>query len=235
MHNDYFQFKQFTIRQGRCAMKVGTDGVLLGAWADVADCRRILDVGTGTGLIAIMAAQRNPLARVDAVEIDGKACGQAEENAKNCPWSDRVRVYHGTIQEFQPDALYDLILCNPPFFVHSTPAPGHERTIARHCETLSHQDLLQAADRLLTPSGRFCLILPIPEAENFIRAALSQEWFINKLTNVFPTPLKPRKRCMIELSHQDTPCEEDAIILEIERHNYHETFRRLVQDFYLKM
>ena len=233
MANDYFQFKQFTIRQGGSAMKVGTDGVLLGAWADVEGCERILDVGTGTGLIAIMAAQRAPLASVDAIEIDPLSSEQAASNARACPWSDRIRVHQGAVQDFHPAVRYDLLLCNPPFFVRSTPTPERARTIARHCETLTHEDLLRVADRLLIPSGRLCLILPVPETQNFVRFARGREWFVNKLTNVFPTPLKARKRCLLSLSRRESPCQEDAIIIETEPRKYHESFRRLIWDFYL--
>ena len=233
MANDYFQFKRFIIHQGQCAMKVGTDGVLLGAWANVEESKDILDVGTGTGLIAILAAQRNPFARIDAIEIDASACAQAKENVKTCPWNERIHVCQGAIQDFNPDHRYDALLCNPPFFVRSTPAPELGRTIARHCETLTHEDLLRAAERLLSSDGKLCVILPVTEAQNFIRLAQGREWFVNKLTNVFPTPQKPRKRCLIELSHSRLPYQEDSIIIETERHVYHHTFHALMRDFYL--
>ena len=138
MANDYFQFKQFTIRQEKCAMKVGTDGVLLGAWADVTQARRLLDIGTGTGLIAIMAAQRNPELIIDAIEIDPAAFEQARENANNTPWRERIHIFQGKVQTFAPAYKYDTIVCNPPFFINSTknrhsiaPWPG----IAKHYRT----------------------------------------------------------------------------------------------------
>jgi len=235
MANDYFQFKKFTIRQDKCAMKVGTDGVLLGAWANLDHTQRLLDIGTGTGLIAIMAAQRNPEVVADAIEIDPQAFGQARENVRNCPWRERIRLFQGQVQTFFPGYQYDSIVCNPPFFINSTKTPELTRTLARHCETLSHADILQVSDQLLLPEGRLCVILPIVEADHFIKSALTKKWFINKLTNVCPTPAKPPKRKLIELSKIETPYIEDSVIIEIERHVYHETYIKLTQDFYLKL
>lgn len=138
MANDYFQFKQFTIRQERCAMKVGTDGVLLGAWTDVTHARRLLDIGTGTGLIAIMAAQRNPELIIDAIEIDPAAFEQARENANSTSWRERIHLFQGEVQAFAPPHKYDIIVCNPPFFINSTKNPELNRTlagIAKHYHT----------------------------------------------------------------------------------------------------
>lgn len=235
MANDYFQFKQFTIYQGRCAMKVGTDGVLLGSWADLTESKHILDIGTGTGLIALMAAQRNSQAQIDAIEIDEDACKQALENVQASPWQNRINIFHGRIQDFQPEHSYDSILCNPPFFGHSTPTPLHSRTIARHCETLTHEELLQHAKRLLTPTGKLCVILPVQETTHFIKLSQEKEWFINKLINIFPTPQKQRKRCMLELSCQKGEYSEEDLIIENKRHIYHESFQKLVKDFYLHL
>ena len=151
MANDYFQFKQFTIRQEKCAMKVGTDGVLLGSWADLTHARRLLDIGTGTGLMAIMAAQRNLELIIDAIEIDPAAFEQARENANNSPWRERIHLFQGEVQAFTPTYKYDIIICNPPFFINSTKNPELNRTLARHCETLSHEDILQVSDNLLLP------------------------------------------------------------------------------------
>lgn len=235
MANDYFQFKQFTIYQDRCAMKVGTDGVLLGSWADLTGSKHILDIGTGTGLIALMAAQRNSQAQIDAIEIDIKAYQQAIENVQASPWWNRVAIFHGRIQDFQPKQPYDTILCNPPFFDHSTLTPLHNRTIARHCETLTHEELLQHAKRLLSSSGKLCVILPVQETTLFIKLSQNNEWFINKLINIFPTPQKQRKRCMLELSCWKREYIEEDLIVENKRHIYHESFQKLVKDFYLHL
>lgn len=233
MANPWFRFKEFTIRQDRCAMKVGTDGVLLGAWADIEQARHILDIGTGSGLIAIMAAQRNSLAQIDAIEIDLSACDQARENVALCRWNERIHVFKGEVQQFQPGKLYDTILCNPPFFIRSTPNPEPTRNQARHCETLSYPDLLTAANRLLADKGSLQLILPVNEAKLFIGMATDEKWFINKITRVYPTPEKPEKRCLLSLSHIETERQEDYLIIETERHIYHETFKQLTKDYYL--
>ena len=235
MANDYFQFKQFTIRQEKCAMKVGTDGVLLGAWADVTQARRLLDIGTGTGLIAIMAAQRNPELIIDAIEIDPAAFEQAQENANNTPWRERIHIFQGKVQTFAPAYKYDTIVCNPPFFINSTKNPAHNRTLARHCETLSHEDILQVSDHLLLPEGKLCVILPVNEAKQFLELAQNKKWFLNKLTTVYPTPDKAPKRQLIELSKIKKHPVENSITLEIERHVLHESYANLTKDFYLKL
>lgn len=216
-------------------MKVGTDGVLLGAWANLDHTRRLLDIGTGTGLIAIMAAQRNPEILADAIEIDPMAFEQAQANVNNTPWRERIQLFQGQIQTFTPEYQYDIIICNPPFFINSTKTPELNRTLARHCEMLSHADILQVSDHLLVPEGRICVILPIVEADHFIKLALTKKWFINKLTNVHPTPSKPPKRKLIELSKIKAPYIENRVILEIERHIYHETYIELTKDFYLRL
>ncbi len=235
MANDYFQFKQFTIRQEKCAMKVGTDGVLLGAWADLTHSRRLLDIGTGTGLIAIMAAQRNLELTIDAIEIDPAAFEQALENVHNTPWRERIHLFQGKVQTFIPDNKYDTIVCNPPFFINSTKNPEHSRTLARHCETLSYEDILKVSNNLLLPEGKLCVILPVNEADHFISLAQGQKWFVNKLTTVYPTPNKAPKRKLIELAKYQKNLVEDSIIIEIERHIYHDTYTKLTKDFYLKL
>lgn len=235
MANDYFQFKQFTIRQEKCAMKVGTDGVLLGSWANLTDARRLLDIGTGTGLIAIMAAQRNPELIIDAIEIDPAAFEQARENANSTPWRERIHIFQGKVQEFTPTYKYDIIICNPPFFINSTKNPEFNRTLARHCETLSHEDLLQVSDNLLLPKGKLCVILPVNEAKHFLELTQGKKWFVNKLSTVYPTPDKAPKRQLIELSKVKGCPVEDSVILEIERHTLHENYANLTRDFYLKL
>ena len=235
MANDYFQFKQFTIRQEKCAMKVGTDGVLLGSWTDLTHARRLLDIGTGTGLMAIMAAQRNLELIIDAIEIDPAAFEQARENANNSPWRERIHLFQCEVQAFTPTYKYDIIICNPPFFINSTKNPELNRTLARHCETLSHEDILQVSDNLLLPGGKLCVILPVNEAKHFIELTQGKKWFVNKLSTVYPTPDKAPKRQLIELSKVKKYLVEDSIILEIERHTLHESYANLTRDFYLKL
>ncbi|UYZ64336.1 tRNA1(Val) (adenine(37)-N6)-methyltransferase [Hymenobacter weizhouensis] len=175
MPNSYFQFKQFRVEQGECAMKVCTDACVLGAVADVAEARRILDVGTGTGLLALMAAQRNPLARVEAVEVDEAAAAQAAANFRASPWAARLALHAQSLAQFAATgpAPFDHILCNPPFFRHSLRSPDSGRTTARHTapDTLPFAELARFAADYLTPEGRLTVLLPPPEMQHFERAA----------------------------------------------------------------
>ena len=161
MANDYFKFRQFTIHQGRCAMKVGTDGTLLGAWANAPlGTTRILDIGTGTGLIALMMAQRFPQAEVVGVDIDTDAVGQASENVEQSPFKDRIRILQMDITEMT-GVLFDTIVSNPPFFVDALICPDDQRTLARHTVNLTYDELMQTAYRLMTLDGCFSVIIPI--------------------------------------------------------------------------
>lgn len=229
-----FRFKQFTVNQDRCAFKVGTDGVLLGAWANLEGAGRILDIGTGSGLLALMAAQRNPAAVIDAVEIDPAAARQAGENFAASPWSSRLTAYHTAIQEYHPAGdRYDVILCNPPFFIGSTPNPNTEKKRARHCDTLTHHDLLSASGRLLAAGGHLQLILPVREATDLTERATGSGWFLRRKTVVFPLPGKPAKRHLVDLSLESGDYREDFLIIEHEHHRYHEKHQELTRDFYL--
>ncbi len=228
-----FQFKQFTIHQDRTAMKVGTDGVLLGAWADLKQAQHILDIGTGTGLIALMAAQRNPEAQIDAIEIEEQAFSQAEENITHSPWKDRIRITHTDLQHYMPEIQYDSIVCNPPFFINSTKNPSNNRTLARHNDTLPHTELIEHAKRLLKPNGRFSLILPVAEAQELMVYATIAGFYKTRITHVHPTPCKAPKRILMELSLSQSTCYEDNITIELGRHNYSEAYKKLTKAFYL--
>jgi tRNA1Val (adenine37-N6)-methyltransferase len=235
-----FQFKQFSITQNTTAMKVGTDGVLLGAWCS---CREgeLLDIGTGTGLIAIMIAQRAKATLIDAVEIEATAYQQTLENISNCSWSDRISAYHSSIQEFCPNLSadkagkkYDGIISNPPFFVDATKAPNSERNTARHTDDLSFTDLIDAVVRLLNPDGIFSLILPITESIEFIQLAKEQKLFINRKCIVKPNPAKPAKRVLMEFSFHKKEIIKEELTIETEtRHQYTKEYISLTQDFYL--
>lgn len=229
-----FQFKQFTIHQERTPMKVGTDGVLLGAWAEVQNATRILDIGTGTGLLALMAAQRNHSAQIDALEIEPNACEQALENIQSSPWASRIHIIPTAVQDYTPDLLYDCILCNPPFFRQSTKAPDQGRSLARHNDTLPHPVLLEHISRLLTPQGNFHLILPTPEAIDAIGYAKIFQLFPCKITQVIPNPGKPPKRYLITFAFHESAVIEDELILEISRHQYTPAYKELTKEFYLR-
>ena len=169
MSNSYFRFKQFTIHQEQCAMKVGTDGTLLGAWAQGGE--RILDIGTGTGLIALMMAQRFPQSQVVGIDIDGLACEQALENVAASPFHDQVQVTHLSLQNYT-DELFDSIVCNPPFFVHSLLSPDKQRTTARHAGSLTYVDLFQGVVRLLHEDGVFSAVIPLECRDAFDAEAI---------------------------------------------------------------
>lgn len=235
-----FSFKQFTIEQSKTAMKVGTDGVLLGAWCDLPSNldAKILDIGTGTGLIAIMAAQRSPLAVVDAIEIDKMAFEQAVENSQKSPFSSRINIYHISLQNYSPvdNYLYDTIICNPPFFVNSLKNPDSARSTARHTDTLSFNDLITHSFRLLKDNGILSVILPTVEGNQFIELAKSSGFIVTRTTNIHPTVGAETKRLLIELQKNSVPIsiEERHLTIEISRHQYTEEYIALTRDFYLK-
>lgn len=228
-----FQFKQFTIEQDRTPMKVGTDGVLLGAWADVAKAGKILDIGTGTGLIALMVAQRNLQASIEALEIESNACRQARENIAASPWATRIKVIQTALQDYYPENLYDSIVCNPPFFHDSTKAPDNGRSLARHNDTLPHHELIRNAARLLSPTGNFCVILPVAEALAMIAEASQYHLYPEYITHILPNPGKPPKRYLIKFVPEAAKRFENELIIEFDRHIYSPEYIRLTKDFYL--
>ncbi len=218
-------------------MKVGTDGVLLGAWCGVT-AGRALDVGTGTGLVALMVAQRSPGAAVDAVEIDGASASQAAENFAASPWGDRLNVVNASFQKFcaTTSARYDLIVSNPPYFIGSLPSPDSARNAARHNASLSHDDLLDGVAGLLAPGGTFCVILPRDLAEKFVETARDRSLGLTRTTAVHPTPEKEAARALMEFTHGFTgdPLRE-TLVVETARHRYTPEYIALTGDFYLKM
>lgn len=230
-----FRFKQFAIQQDRTPMKVGTDGVLLGAWAELEHSTHILDIGTGTGLIALMAAQRNPVAFIDALEIEPNACEQARENIGASPWAERITVIPTALQDYTSPSIYDCILCNPPFFNSSTKTPDQGRTLARHDDTLPHPVLIEHTSRLLTPEGIFCLILPVKEALEAILYARQHRLFPQRITQVLPNPGKPPKRLLIQFARHETETQTDELVIEFSRHQYTPEYIRLTRAFYLNM
>ena len=235
MRGKGFTFKQFHIDHSRCAMKVGTDGTLLGAWAEVPAEGRILDIGTGTGLIAIMAAQRTSSARITAIDIDSACIEQARENVSATEWHERIEVTHSSLQEFASAEPFDVIISNPPYFVDSLLSPDASRTTARHTETLSFADLVQGVERLLAPEGRFALILPPAEMAQFLTAA-SGRLYVERRCEVWTTPRSGVRRIMAELSFTPnaSPKSEKLIIEDNGPQGYSEEYKRLTRDFYLK-
>lgn len=237
MANPYFNFKMFTIRQDRCAMKVGTDGVLLGAWVHTDACTNLLDVGTGTGLIALMLAGRCTAA-IDAVDIDKDACEQAADNVAASPFAGRIQVYHqpfGAYAALSP-VKYDLIVSNPPYFAGSLKCPDNQRTTARHTDTLSLGDLIKDSLSLLTPSGRIALVLPSDREQELSALATANSLHLVRRTDVLPRPGAAPKRMLVELSRlQLAECHTRTLVIEEARHQYTPEYIELTRDFYLNM
>ncbi len=233
-----FRFKAFEVAQDRCTMKVGTDGVLLGAWADAAGSKSILDIGTGTGVIAIMLAQKNLDARIDAVEIDVDSYEQAKENMEQSPWGERLAIHHCAIQDYVKscDQSYDLIVCNPPFFTGGTLSETHKRNEVRHTVKLPTGELLQAVRRLLHPEGRFCVILPLIEGLRFREVAERYNLYCSKMVEVQPKVDKSIERLMLEFKSVQTETEKSHLIIQHEKRNdYTADYIALTKDFYLNM
>lgn len=239
MANSYFQFKKFIIKHDKCAMKVGTDAVLLGAWADTAGCSNILDIGTGTGIIALMLAQRS-LAGIDAIDIDPEACEQAAENAAASPFADRIHVVHASFSDFATstgkEKKYDLIVSNPPYFINSLKCPDDKRTVARHTDSLLLGDLIRDACPLLAPGGRIALILPYERLDEVNELAATNLLHISRQTDVIPTPGAQPRRLLVELaSGAGNAQKRDTLTIEEARHQYTPEYVALTKEFYLKM
>lgn len=234
-----FIFKEFTVHQDKCAMKVGTDGVLLGAWASLNHHpNSILDIGAGTGVITLQLAQRSTAELIDAIEIDDDAYEQATENFENSPWGDRLFCYHASFLEFASEIEdeYDLIVSNPPFYSEDYKSKNEQRDLARFTDALPFEHLLAGTAKLLSENGKACFIIPFSEEENFLEIASHFDLKLNKVTRVKGTPTTEVKRSLLELSFLKTnnPLLEELII-ETSRHQYTLEYINLTQDFYLKM
>jgi tRNA1Val (adenine37-N6)-methyltransferase len=233
-----FRFKQFTIIQNRSTHKVGTDGVLLGAWISIDHSKTILDIGTGSGLIALMLAQRTlPDVIIDAVEVQHEDAEQARENASRSPWKNRISVHETMIQQFSTNVKYDLIVSNPPFFINSWLPPNQKRTTVRHSESLSFQDLLQAVIVNLSPDGRFGLILPFTEASLFISLARSGGLYLRRKCDFKTRSHKPVERILMEFSFIEQPLISDHLLLYdgFDGEEWSVGYKALTKDFYLNI
>ncbi len=237
MPNQKFAFKQFVIHQDKCAMKVGTDAVLLGAWIRPEQSFRILDIGTGTGVIALMLAQKSE-GIIDAIDIDLNSCLQAKENVLASKWSSRINVLNTSFQDYcklNSDKKYDLIVSNPPYFIDSYKATDEERSKARHADTLPYKELLDGVIKMLAPAGKFCVILPTKEAEIFKNLAEEQFLFLNKLMRVRTKEHTTEKRWMMRFEFTRKSFSENTIVIEHgdEPHSYTSEYKELTKDYYL--
>src|SRR5574344_294250 len=227
-----FSFKCFTLQQDHCAMKVGTDGVLLGAWAS-GGCR-ILDVGTGTGLIAMMMAQRFPDALVDAIDIDADACMQALQNIADSPFSLRVKTYHSSLQSFLAENSYDSIVCNPPFFENSLKNPDEKRTLARHTDSLSCRDLFKCICRMLADDGKFSIIIPEDRTDYLISESCISGLYMSRSCKIKTTVKKQPKRSMLEFSKKKPSVVEQVVeCMQNSDGSRSDWYKKLTDDFYL--
>lgn len=248
MSNKAFQFKQFIIDQNRCAMKVGTDGVLLGAWTPlINNPYSILDIGTGTGVIALMLAQRSQAehpsqngelaTQIDAIEIDDNAFEQATENFEASPWNDRLYCYHAGLDEFveEVEEEFDLIVSNPPFYTEDYKSGIQQRDTARFTDSLSFEELIEAADFFLSENGIFSVIIPYKEEENFISLCNERNLFSLKITRVKGIPTAEIKRSLLAFTRIEQTPFVDELVIETSRHKYTPEYIDLTKDFYLKM
>lgn len=235
MAGNSFTFKHFTIYQDKCAFKVGTDGVLLGAAAEVTGSGSILDIGTGTGLIAIMLAQRTA-AEIFAIEPDPSSYSQACSNAAMSPWADRIKIFRTTLQDFYPgNRKFDLIVSNPPFFSDSLKNPDPVKAMARHNESLSGKELLSGAKRLMADGGKLQVIMPYVEGSILVAEARDYGLFCNKMLKIRPLPTSEVRRMILTFSGERTLLHESWLTIEHgRRHEFTEGYKNLTKDFYLK-
>ncbi len=228
-----FKFKQFSIIQKKSAMKVGTDGVMLGAWASVNNAKNILDIGCGTGLISLMIAQRNSKADIIGIEIDKETSKEANININNSQWAERISIYNTSLQNYISSQKFDLIISNPPFF-HKTTF-NNKRNIARHSNFLSFDDILNYTASNLSDTGKFSVIIPKESENNFIKNAKNHNLYLRKICNIKGNEKTNIVRVMLELSFQKIEKKTEEIIIEIDRNRYTEDYINLCKDFYLNM
>ena len=236
-----FKFKEFSIHQDKTAMKIGTDAVLLGAWVFLEnEIDSILDVGSGTGIIALMLAQRSFALTIDAVEIDNDAYEETVTNFENSNWGDRLYCYHSSFQNFAEEIAeeyetYDLIISNPPFYTDEFESENDARNKARFTSSLSFNELLKGVSKILSKKGKFAVIIPFKEEQGFVELAKENNLFLNRVCHVKGNPSSAFKRSLLEFSFEDKKLKKENLTIEIKRHQYTDEYINLTKDFYLKM
>lgn len=236
--NKPFRFKKFSVAQDQCAMKVGTDGILLGSWTSIEYAPDfVLDIGAGTGLLSLMLAQRCPNASIHSIDIDKKAHIQSTRNYEASPWRDRLTSYHTSLNDFEPldEHRYDLIICNPPFFKENYKTLNIQRDLARFQDAMPFDILLSRVASMLDPQGSFSLIIPYSEEAHFISLASQESLYPYRVTRIKGTPSSPIKRSLLQLSFQKKAALYNDLIIEYTRHEYTEDFIQLTQQFYESM
>ncbi|MDG1038303.1 MAG: methyltransferase [Polaribacter sp.] len=236
-----FQFKEFTVHQDKAAMKVGTDGVLLGAWCSLDKYPdSILDIGSGTGVISLMLAQRCDAMTIDAVELDENAYEQSVANFEDSDWGDRLYCYNASFQEFsdeisEEEETYDLIVSNPPFYTDDFKTQDVSRNKARFTSSLSFEALIIGVSKILSEKGVFSVVVPFKEETNFIALAKENNLFLNRLCRVKGHETSEIKRTLMEFSFYEIELKQESLVIETARHNYTEAYIELTKDFYFKM
>ena len=234
-----FQFKQFNINQERCAMKIGTDAVLLGAWCPINNNPfSILDIGAGTGILSLMLAQRSNAQQIDAIEIEENAYEQCVENFEASHWGDRLFCYHASLNDFinEPEDQYDIIISNPPFYSEDYKTDNSQRDLARFQDALPFEALVKATTLLLSENGIFTVVIPFKEENRLLNLCAQAELFPIKMTRVKGTPTGPIIRSLIAFKRYELPVlSANELVIETSRHVYTEAYTKLTRDFYLKM
>ena len=236
MSETSFHFKEFIIHHDKCAMKVSTDAVLLGSWVKAENASSVLDIGTGSGVIALMIAQKCN-AHIDAIDVDENAFQQAHENFMISPWNNRLKSKHRSLQEFSIEhpSLYDLIVTNPPYFHHASRPFTESRLNARHGDLLTFDELLNGVKKLLKPDGRFFVILPCKEGMEFLDKAQRKELFCNHILRIKTKADKNEKRLIMEFSFNFKGISEEEIIIQEEDGSFTQEYIDLTRDYYLQL
>ncbi len=235
MRKDIFKFKKFSIEHSSGVMKVGTDAVLIGAWLKALNTKTILDIGTGTGLIALILAQKSN-AQIVAIDILEQACKNATENVNNSKWKERIKIIQTSLQEYEPESKFDLIVSNPPFYTADTHSPDQNRAIARHILKMQPEDIITFCQKYLSEKGNCAVIYPVIIAEYFMIIALQNGFYINSILNIKSNYKSEIIRKIIQIGKYKTVLQNHTIAIEKEnRHDYTAEYIEMTKDYYLHL